>query len=372
VHRAGHIILGVILAALFAASAFAQEVCDICGKPLSGQFYLVTDQVTGEQKKVCTNCITLPRCFICGLPVKYGGTQLSDGRWLCARDAQTAVTDVDTARQVADETRGELDQLFYRDTSFPTNVNVTVIDRIDVDSMFQPGGNDFESPNLLGCIRAAGEGAGKHYDMKLLTGLPLVELRATAAHEFSHAWVGENVTPQRHANIARDAEEGFCEMVAYLLMDSEGEEGQKQFILRNHYTRGQVQVFIAAEQQYGFGQILDWMKYGQAHKLDDGQPQEVLDLKMPAGSTAAPSALYARPAAQAPVKLMSALELQGILWGNPPAAIMNNQTIFANDHFKVNIAGQETELRCVAIQTNFVRVEYIDSGRQEDVHLWNN
>ncbi len=74
-------------------------------------------------------------------------------------------------------------------------MNVAVIDRVDVDAMFKPVGNEFESPNLLGCIKAVTGDGPRHYAMSLLTGLPLVELKATAAHEFSHAWVGENVSP---------------------------------------------------------------------------------------------------------------------------------------------------------------------------------
>ncbi len=361
----------LMLAVFPGAPAFAQTVCDICGKPINGQFYLVTDQVTGQQKNVCSSCIKLPRCFICGLPVKDGGEQLSDGRWLCARDSLTAVMDAETARQTVGEVRDELDSLFSRYTSFPTNVNVNVIDRVDVDSMFQPVGNSFESPNLLGCIQPVMDGGKKHYEMRLLTGLPLIELKATAAHEFSHAWVGENVSPERHALIARDAEEGFCEMVAYLLMDSQGQEGQKQFILRNHYTRGQVQLFIAGEQQYGFDQILDWMKYGETSRLEDGHLDEIRDVKMPSGSVAAtPSpALYATVAA-APIKTASSVELQGILWGSPPVAIINGKSVFPNDQFTVNIGGRQTAIRCVEIQTNFIRIEYIGTSKQEEVHLW--
>jgi len=48
-------------------------------------------------------------------------------------------------------------------------VDVTVLDRIDVDTMFQPGGNDFESPDLLGCIEPKTVGSQKRYFMRLLT-----------------------------------------------------------------------------------------------------------------------------------------------------------------------------------------------------------
>ena len=58
-------------------------------------------------------------------------------------------------------------------------------------------GNDFESPNLLGCIRPETENSETRYKMRLMTGLPLAELKATCAHEYSHAWVGENVPKER-------------------------------------------------------------------------------------------------------------------------------------------------------------------------------
>ena len=168
----------------------------------------------------------------------------------------------------AAEVKDDLDRLFSRFTSFPDNVDVNVIDRIDVDSMYGISGHDFESPDLLGCIEPVTNDGVKRYHMSLMIGLPLSELKETCAHEYSHAWVGENVPRARHARIDRDAEEGFCEMMGYLLMDSQGEEGEKKRVLKNSYTRGQVQLFIAAEQQYGFEDVLDWMRYGVTSRLD--------------------------------------------------------------------------------------------------------
>src|SRR5208282_5061888 len=158
-----------------------------------------TDKVTGEKKIVCSDCIRLPRCAICGLPVKDNGLQLPDGRVLCARDARTAVVKADEAERICGRIKDDLDRLFSRYTAFPANVDVTVIDRIDVDTMFSPGGNDFESPNLLGCIRPETVNHETRYKMRLMIGLPLAELKATCAHEYSHAWVGENVPKERRA-----------------------------------------------------------------------------------------------------------------------------------------------------------------------------
>jgi len=76
--------------------ARADNVCAICGKPIyGGTIAVMTDKVTGEKKEVCSDCLKLPTCSICGMPVKDGGIQLPDGRWLCARDAKTVVLDAD-------------------------------------------------------------------------------------------------------------------------------------------------------------------------------------------------------------------------------------------------------------------------------------
>ncbi len=111
------------------------DLCAICGKPISGTIYLATDKVTGEQKEVCSDCLKLPRCAICGLPVK-DGMQLPDGRFLCTRDARTAVLKADDAERICAQVKDDLDRLFSRFTAFPEKVDVSVIDRIDVDSMF--------------------------------------------------------------------------------------------------------------------------------------------------------------------------------------------------------------------------------------------
>ena len=97
-------LLAAVLAACFAASALAApDVCSICSKPIEDTIYLATDKVTGIKQMVCSNCLELPSCFICGLPVNDTGIELSDGRHLCARDAKTAVTDADDARRIAGE-----------------------------------------------------------------------------------------------------------------------------------------------------------------------------------------------------------------------------------------------------------------------------
>lgn len=348
------------------------DLCAICGRPISGDtIYLVTDKVTGEKKEVCSDCVKLPSCYICGLPVK-DGTQLPDGRYLCARDARTAVVKAADAERVCAGVKDDLDRLFSRFTVFPDNVDVSVIDRIDVDSMYNPAGNDFESPNLLGCIRPETANQVTRYKMRLMTGLPLAELKATCAHEYSHAWVGENVPKERHARLGRDAEEGFCELVAYLLMDAQGEEAQKKFILQNRYTRGQIDVFIEADKRYGFDQVLDWMKYGVDAQLEEGHVDKLRDVQMPvAKSGAGNSVAFSRTNQPTPVPApaLAILKLDGVLWGSRPVAIINGRSFLANDLSPVKVGGTNVIIRCLGIQKTSVRIQNTSSGREQELRL---
>jgi hypothetical protein len=355
-------------------ASLANDICDICGQEIHGTIYLMTDKVTGEKKEVCSDCIKLPQCSICGLPIKDGGVELPDGRWLCARDAKTVVLKADEVEQICAQVKDDLDRLFARFTAFPTNVDVTVIDRVDVDSMFFTEGNSFESPDLLGCIRPVTANGQNRYKMSVLTGMPLAQVKETCAHEYSHAWVGENVPKERHKRLGRDAEEGFCELVGYLLMDSQNEEVEKKRVLENHYTRGQINLFIEAEQRYGFDEVLDWMKYGVAPQLEAGHVDEIRDVKAPPASPVAGSpAVFnvARPVIQS-ASAPAILKLNGIMWGNPPVAIINGHSFYANDLAKVRLGTTNVMIRCLGIKEKSVRIQNMGSGMEQELSLQSN
>jgi hypothetical protein len=348
------------------AAGAHDDICAICGRPIQGTIYLMTDKVTGEKVLVCSDCIKLPLCSICGLPVKDNGVALPDGRHLCARDAKTVVLKAANIEQICGQVKDDLDRLFSRFTEFPANVDVTVIDRIDVDSMFYTEGNGSESPDLLGCIRPETVNDTTRYKMSLLIGMPLAQLKETCAHEYSHAWVGENVPKERRARLGRDAEEGFCEMVGYLLMDSQNEEVEKKRVLHNHYTRGQIDLFIEAEKRYGFDQVLDWMKYGVAAQLEPGHVDALRDVKLPpAKSVASSPAIYSRTNKPAP----AIIKLDGVLWGSRPVAIINGRSFMANDLNPVKVGGTNVIIRCLGIHKTSVRIQNVDSGKEQELSL---
>ena len=362
-------------------AALALNICFTCGKEIEGPGWTLTDELTGEKVMVCSNCLmTLPRCYLCGLPIKKGDeVALPDGRYLCARDAKAVVLDTNEASQICAQVEDDLDKLFERFTFFPTNVDIAMIDRLDVQSMYRQSGYDIESPSLMGCIRpVVDDDVHRRYDMKLMTGLPLASLKATCAHEYSHAWVGDNVSNERHHRIAGNAVEGFCELVAYLLMDSQHEEAQKKFILRNHYTRGQVQLFIEAEERFGFDEILDWMRYGVTSRLEEGHLDEIRDINIPTANSAIAPAAYHRhqfagtntnvsvhpPVVSTP----TTVKLEGILWGNPPSAIINGKSFFAGDSGQIKLGGTNVLIHCLGIQPKSVRIQ-TGSGQEQELNL---
>lgn len=343
------------------------DVCAICGQEIRGQIYLITDRVTGDKVEVCGNCISLPRCFICGLPVK-DGVELPDGRWLCTRDAKVAVLNADDVERIFGDVHDDLDKLFARYTSFPTNVDASAIDQVDVDSQFNNG--SAENSDVLGFTQGISIGGLKRYKIGLLTGQSEAQLEEVCAHELSHAWVGENVPPERHARLQRDTEEGFCEMMGYLLVDSKGEESEKKRVLANAYTRGQVKLFVEAEQEYGFDDILEWMQYGVTDRLEEGHLDEIRDVKMPPSTFNAP--LSTQTSVTSPpvhTAAPSTLRLQGILWSSLPSAVINGHSFFAGNEFKIILGQSKVLIRCVNIGKNSVTVRYVDSGKEVVLQL---
>ena len=357
----------VSLVLLLPFIATAGDRCAICGEEIPGTIYLLTDKLTREKKHFCSDCAHLAdACFVCGLPVQKDYVRLPDGRLLCARDAKQAVLDSSDAKRICSEVREDLDKLFSRFVTFPTNVAIAVVDRVNLLALFKIPGNDFECPNVLGYFRATANRQHQvRHQISLMSALRAAELKATCAHEYSHAWVFDNVSPERKDILGRDAQEGFCELVGYLLMDAGAEEEQKQAILRNQYTHGQIDLFIQAEKRYGFNEIVDWMKYGVDAELNEDNCRDV-DIPRTARDSAIGVSSYEEKPSPAPDKLV----LKGISWtAYRPLAIINNQSFAPGEAGKVRVGTTNVNIRCLAVQANSARIQILPSGEELELSL---
>lgn len=366
------LLASLLLAYVFFAGqpAFCANQCASCGAPFTNVFYSTTDKLTEQKTLICSNCMILgTRCFLCSLPAKTNLTELADGRVLCARDAQTAVLDEGQAKQICGETRNSLDRLFSRFMAFPeTNVTVSIVDRVHLQSLFKSAGQDSECPNVWGYHDSKRNRRGVEHAISLLSALPDRMFKATCAHEYGHAWLNENLSERRKRSLGQDAKEGFCELLSFLLMDANQEEAEKKLILRNTYTRGQIHLFIAAEHRYGFNDIVDWMKSGTDSRLTADDLGRVRNVEAASSTT--------KPRAQAllykdqPAPVPDVLTLKGILWApKTPQALINDRAFAVNEQGKVRVGKTNVAIRCLAIRQDGVRIQLLSSGQEQDLPL---
>ncbi len=350
--------------------------CAVCGAPLIGQTFILTDEVTQQKTHVCTKCdLELPNCFICSLPALTnapGFVSLPDGRALCARDAKTAVLDSKEGVRICHEVQEQMGRLFSRFLALPeTNVTVAVVDRVNLQELFKFAGNDYSCPNVWGYTHTETNQGRLQHQVNVLSGLPLSWFRATCAHEFGHVWVAENVPAARREALNRSAEEGFCELASYLFIDSLRDEPEKAHILRNNYTRGQIRLFIAADRQYGLNDVLEWMRYGTDSQLSAEEPGRVRNVEMPRRSAApgTPAAAIPgyRPAATpAPTNLV----LQAVFWDERrPSAVINHRAFGPNEEGRVRVGTNSVSLRCLEVLKDRVRIRVLGSEQEQELLL---
>lgn len=363
-----HFIPAILLAISCAATLQAQR-CAVCNMPFDSVLYTIQDRVTDQQVNVCGNCLALTtRCYLCALPVKNNITTLDDGRVLCARDSKGVVLSEDEALRVCSEARGELDRVFSRFLSFPTtNVTTAVVDKVHMEQLFKKVGFDNQCPSIFGYIRSRTNEQGEvKHAISLLSGLPRARLMAVCAHEMAHSWVNEHVTRARQVHL--DAVEGFCELVAYKLMAYLGQEQEQKIIKANHYTRGQFDLFLAADNQYGFYTLMEWMQSGLDASLDGNDLDRVRRVRFrPRRSATAEFVPLPKPA---PTPVPDTLTLIGISGtGSRRLALVNDRALSAGESGKVRVAKTNVVVHCLEVRNDSVLIEVEGSPETKELFL---
>jgi hypothetical protein len=253
--------------------------------------------------------------------------------------------------------------------TFPENVTVHPLDRVDLQRMFKVVGNDFTCPNVWGCTRReTNDDSRVNYKISLLRGLPPSVLRATCAHELTHTWINENPSREREQRISPDAKEGFCELIACLYCEAQGDQAQLGVIKSNAYSRGQFTLFREAERRFGMNDVVDWMKYGTDDRLMAEDLRRVRNVDVPPATAASDtnSPAYGWKPASEPDTLV----LKAITWSQPhPVAMINNRTFTENEQGKVRVGKTNLTLRCLSIRPDAVRIQIVGSGEQRELRL---
>lgn len=345
--------------------------CAVCGEPMPGAIYVWEDKVANEKKGVCEKCSALPTCYLCGMPTWKDRAELPDGRILCARDSKTVVLDDEEALRICREVKDSLDRQISRFISIPdTNVTLAMVDRVNLIALFKIPGNDYSCPNVLGYTERRTNDQQTAYHISLLIGLQRPMLKATCAHEYSHVWINENVSDSRRKRLDPDSVEGFCELVSYVLMEAQGETAMLSVIKSNAYTRGQIDLFLAAGRRFGFNEIVDWMKYGVDGRLMEDDLGRVRDVELPA-PTATPAVSVARVAAQVePPPAPDILVLKGIVWSKKqPAAVINDRSLQVQEEAQVRLGRTNVLIRCVEVREDSVTIQIVKTGERQELRL---
>ncbi len=348
--------------------------CDLCGKLFVQVSYRRPDKVTGEAVLFCHLCARREHdCYACGLPIIQDKLSLEDDRHFCARDAKNAIINTNAVLRIAAETDGVLRRQLQDFLSFPEEhlLDRRVIDRLELQNWYKVPGHDHQCPNILGVHELVTNNGALTHRIHLLSGQTLGETRTTYAHELTHAWVAANVSPERQ--LGRLAQEGFCELIAYLVATQLGDTKAQQLISSNTYTRGQFSLFRAAYETYTLRPVIDWVKHGAEPELDAADLDKVRRTELPPPPLPRNYVRYVNAAEAreyAATQNPDAFELKAVM-GTPQrrTALINGRAFLAGETGRVRKGGDYVEIRCVAIEADSATIEVLAGARREVLRL---
>jgi hypothetical protein len=235
-------------------------ICDYCKKILD-QKYIVTNGK--KYHKDCYEKFILPKCSICGLPLKDfirvdnygnkfhsyhkeelkqcdccgrlicesltgGGRDYFDGRHICNLCYATAVTNNWKVTDLLKKVVNKLNSLGIRFDE--KKINITVVDR---DVLKSKSKNYSDNTHGFCDSRTETESMNDRiikkitvHSIYILSGMPLILTESTIAHELMHAWLNDN-TKNNHTDKVR---EGSCNYISYMYLKSLNQTGVSDFI----------------------------------------------------------------------------------------------------------------------------------------------
>jgi len=187
--------------------------CLVCGRPVGHTFVTV-----GDAGPFCETCYqSRPHCDTCGVPVGDLAWVLADGRHICDRCHQTAIYQPERAQELYQQTVQIIQRQLGLTLNVPTEFKLVDRNRLQELVAYQdPQGGDGTSDmdKTLGLYVRRGRRRGMYVEY----GLPQILLVQVIAHEYAHAWQGENCPLLRDPLIR----EGFAEWVAYKVLGTLG------------------------------------------------------------------------------------------------------------------------------------------------------
>lgn len=278
------------------------KLCLSCGEEIRGR-YLEFDGVG----PYCQNCHKkLPPCDICTAPLTREHWLLSDGRTMCTYCHATAVYEPGDATILYEEMKSVAAQLLGLSLNVPTGL--ALVDRNQLAEVIRgvitaagDAGRPGHATQELDAQRTLGIYArkGMRRGIYIQTGLPRLLFLQVAAHEYAHAWQGENCpllaaisstaaasngspdissTPTSLSDSSSPLEpilpsvahEGFAEWVAYKVLGHYGyRRGRERMLARTDIYGQGLRWALQVEKNCGSQGVL---KACQLASVEAGQP----------------------------------------------------------------------------------------------------
>ena len=234
--------------------------CHLCGRRLWGRGWIyapngIPDGPWPETSRrqaivVCRHCHeTAPRCDVCGLPMGANHVHLPDGRHVCPHCHQTAIYDPARAQSLFERVaRIVADQL---DLGLNVGTDFALVDHQHLRRLAKEAGPALcDDPHKVVGLFVR---KGRKRVMYVLSGLPQIALIHTVAHEWAHAWQGENC-PLLQDLLVR---EGFAEWAAYKTLQAMGAVKTMALMERQHGLYGEgLRKMLQLEQRDGVPGVL--------------------------------------------------------------------------------------------------------------------
>jgi hypothetical protein len=247
----------------------ATKYCHLCGGRLwRGGWAYTLDMMSNKQSiVVCHHCQkTAPRCDVCGAPMASYHTRLPDGRRTCIHCHQTAVYDAALAQALFERVADVVtDQLGLR---LNVGAEFTLVDSQHLRRLAADAAPALQAPSETRAdeskARSPHRGLenrivglfvrkGHRRVMYVVSGLPQIILVRTIAHEWAHAWQGENC-PLLQDNVVR---EGFAEWAAYKTLQTMGANNTLALMERQNGIYGEgLRQMLELEQRDGIPGVL--------------------------------------------------------------------------------------------------------------------
>jgi len=233
------------------------DFCLTCGKPILGKS-LEFDGIG----PYCPICVAERQpCDICSAPITDERWRLSDGRVLCAFCKASAILSKEQANLLYEQMKLVVETILGLSLNVPTGL--ALVDRNQLAKVIQGQHIAMQSKNdtdpVLDAQRTLGlyVRKGMRRALYIQAGLPRLLFLQVAAHEFAHAWQGENC-PLLKTTIYH---EGFAEWVAYQVIGHYGYiKGQNRMLKREDVYGDGLRLFQDIFAQTGFSGVINACK----------------------------------------------------------------------------------------------------------------